>query len=119
MPQQQHERREGEEREHAVAEQRERGMKFDPRIAAKNSHPAFGVPRRNSERDERDDRGEARREVAEHARAKRDANDEVERGGRPGGELENFERVAERTPADGAAPQAEADELQRITEREE
>ena len=108
MPQEQHQRREREQGEDAVAEEGESGVEFDPRILAEDADAAGGVPGRHRERDERERGGEAGCEEAEHAGAEGDADDQVERDRGPGGELEQFKGVAERTAADGAAAQAEA-----------
>ena len=96
MPQEQHQRREREQGENAVTEEGESGMEFDPRILAEDADAAGGVPGRHREGDERERGGGAGGEEAEHAGPERDADDQVERDGRPGGELEQFKGVAER-----------------------
>ena len=111
-----HERGEGEQREDPVAEKREGGVEFDPGIAAENLGATGGVPSGNGERSDGEDRGEAGREKAEKAEAKGHAQDEVERGGGPGGELEDLEHVAQRATAYGFSAGVETEEVADVAE---
>jgi len=109
-----HERGEREEGENAVAEESEGGVEFDPRIAAEDLDAAGGVPGGDGERGDGEDGGEAGREIAEEAETKGDAEDEVEGGGGPGGELKDLEHVAQRAAADGLAAGVEAEEVAEV-----
>src|SRR5271163_3625718 len=89
-------------------------MELDPGVAAEDVGPADGVPRRYGKRDEREGGAQARREVAEHARAERHADHEVERDRRPRRELEDLEAVAERAASGGVAANPEPYELEDV-----
>ena len=110
--QQIHARGEGEEREHPVAEEREGRVEFDPGVAAKRGDVPGGVPRRIDEGHQGEDGRQARGEVAEEAQPERGADDQVECDRRPGGELEDLERVADGAPLDRLAAQVEPGRLE-------
>ena len=102
---------EGKEAKDAVAEKREGGVEFDPGIASKRGNVPGGVPDWIGEGQQREHGRQARGEKAEKAQSECGADHQVKRDRRPGGELEDLKRVANRASPDRLAAHVESQRL--------